>query len=131
MKRWKAILGIALIFLAGVLVGSLGAMQFFKFRPPFHRFTTEERTQSIMKRLDRKLDLTEKQWDQMIPIVRRTQEEVGQVFKDNGKLLHGWMERDMQEFKKVLNTDQQKKLEELRQEFEKKRLEHEKAEEKD
>ena len=131
MKRWKVILGIALIFFAGVLVGSLGSMQYVKFRPPFHRHSAEDRTQSIMKRLDSKLDLTKEQWDQMIPVVRRTQEEVGRIFKENGKLLHGWMERDMQEFKKVLDPDQQKKLDELRQEFEERRLKHEKEEGKD
>lgn len=121
MKRWKVILGIALIFIAGFLAGWLGSMRYVKIRPPFHKQSAEDRTQTIMKRLDDKLDLTDEQWAKMEVIVRRTQEEAGKLFKEHGKKLHGLMQRDMAEFKKILTLDQQHKLEELRREFEERR----------
>ena len=128
MKRWKVILGIALIFIAGFLAGWLGSMQYVKSRPHFHKHSTEDRTQSIMKRLDDRLDLNDEQWTKMESIVRKSQEEAGNLFKEHGKKLHGLMERDMEEFKKILNPDQQQKLDELHQEFEQRRKEREQAE---
>ena len=126
MKRWKVILGIALIFIAGLLAGWLGSTYYGNTRHPFRRQSVEERTRSIMKRLDGKLDLTDAQWAGMEVIVRQTQEEAAKIFKDQGKKVHGLMERDMEEFKKILNPDQQQKLEELHRKFEERRKKRDK-----
>jgi Spy/CpxP family protein refolding chaperone len=120
MKHWKVILGIALIFIAGFLSGWMGS-HYVKIRPPFHKQRAEDHTQAIMKRLDDKLDLTDEQWAKMEVIVRRTQEKARKLSKEHKKKMHGLMERDMEEFKKILNPDQQNKLEELRREFKKRR----------
>jgi Spy/CpxP family protein refolding chaperone len=79
-----------------------------------------------MKRLDDKLDLTDAQWAGMEVIVRQTQEETAKIFKDQGKKVHSLMERDMEAFKKILNTDQQQKLEELHRKFEERRKKRDK-----
>lgn len=126
MKRWKVILGIALIFIAGFLTGWLGSRYYGNTRPPFHRQSTQERTRSVMKRLDDKLDLTDAQWARMEVIVQRTQEEAGKSFKEHRRMLHSLMERDMEEFKKILNPDQQQKLEELHRKFEERRKKRDK-----
>ena len=126
MKRWKTILGITLIFIAGLLAGWLGSTYYGNTRHPFHRQSVEERTRSIMKRLDDKLDLTDAQWAGMEVIVRQTQEETAKIFKDQGKKVHGLMERDMEAFKKILNPDQQQKLEELHRKFEERRKKRDK-----
>ena len=121
MKRWKVILGIALISIAGFLAGWLGSMHYVKIRPPFHKQSAQDRTQTIVKRLDDKLDLTDEQRAKMEAIVRQTQEEAGKLFVEHGKKLHGLMERDMEKFKTILKLNQQLKLEELRREFEERR----------
>lgn len=126
MKRWKIILSIALIFIAGFLAGWLGSRSYGNIRHPFHRHSTEERTRSIMKRLDDKLDLTDAQWAGMEVIVRQTQEQAGKIFKDQSEKVHALMERDMEEFKKILNPNQQKKLEELHRKFEERRKKQDK-----
>ena len=125
MKRWKVILGIALIFVAGLLAGWLGSIQYAKIQPPFHRQSAEDRTRSIMKRLNDKLDLTDEQRARMEVIVLQTQQQARKLFKEQGRKLHGLMERDMEEFKKILNPDQQQKLEELHREFEERRKKRE------
>lgn len=126
MQHWKVILGIALIFIAGFLAGWLGSMHYVNIRPPFHKQSAEERTRTIMKRMDDKLDLTDEQWARMEVIVRRTQEEARKLFKECGKQQHGLMERDMEEFKKILNLDQQHKLEDLHRKFEERRRKRDK-----
>jgi Spy/CpxP family protein refolding chaperone len=126
MKRWKVILGIALIFIAGALAGSLGSMHYVKTRLPFHRHSLEKRAHSIMKRLDGRLNLTEEQWKKMESIVLQTQKEAQELFKEQREAMHTLMERDMEEFKTILDQEQRQKLEELRQEFEKRRMEREK-----
>ena len=126
MKRWKGILGIALIFIAGNMAGWFGSMRYATHRPPFHRQRVEERTRSIMKRLDDRLDLTVEQRARVEAIVRHTQEEAGRLFKEQGEKLHSLMERDMEAFKKILNPDQQQKLEKLHREFEERRKQRDK-----
>ena len=73
----KPILGVILVFVLGIVCGSLATHLLYN-----HRFDSnlsgraQNREEGIVRRLDRKLDLDDRQEEQVRAIVHETQEEI-------------------------------------------------------
>ena len=114
MNKWKLISGIALVFILGALVGSTGTGFYLK-----HRYLPlsdhKARKVFIMERLSKELNLTQDQNITIGKIIEQMEERRREYFLQN------WAEIDklIDQMKKELNNDQQKKLDALREKFEK------------
>lgn len=120
MKRWKVCLGLFLLFVAGLVVGSVLTLGVIKHRmteiaeggPPAVRA-------SIMKRLDRSLKLDQKQYSASEEIVRNAQLEIHAVRSRTQPEVEQILEDNFARMKEILNPEQQKILDEHRQRFQK------------
>jgi hypothetical protein len=121
MNKGKLIAGVALVFIVGILVGSLGTQ--FYFRHHYHPFERDraKRTAFIMKRLSNDLQLTDAQQVAIQRIVEQTQEKIHEHFLQRRSEIEGIMNDGFLQMKKELNDDQKKKLDGLRERFEKRR----------
>ena len=114
MNKWKLISGIALVFILGALVGSIGTGFYFKHRYP--RLGDHRAGKAfVMERLSKELNLTQDQKINIGKIIEQMEEKRREYF------LRNWteMEKSIDQMKKELNNDQQKKLDALRENFEK------------
>jgi hypothetical protein len=77
MQRSRAILGVVLIFVLGLVCGLLAANLLYNYRiESIITGRAESREEAIVKRLDRKLDLDDRQEEQVRAIVHETQEGI-------------------------------------------------------
>ncbi len=127
MTKWKLIAGVALVFILGVLVGTLGTGVYLKHRHPFFKQDPAARKTFIMKRLTRKLDLTEAQKSRIESIVDQMQKKAQKWFHEYRTKMRNFFEQSFSEMKKELSPVQQKKLDEMREKSEKRRKEREKS----
>jgi hypothetical protein len=114
MNKWKLISGIALVFILGALVGSIATGFYFKHRYP--RLGDHRAGKAfIMERLSKELNLTQDQKINIGKIIEQMEEKRREYF------LRNWteIEKSIDQMKKELNNDQQKKLDALRENFEK------------
>ncbi|MGD0237701.1 MAG: hypothetical protein ABSC55_24620 [Syntrophorhabdales bacterium] len=121
MNTWKLVSGVALVFIVGALVGSLGARFYLKhhYRP----FTPEprDRTAFIMKRLSRELGLSQNQKITAEKIVAQTEEKLREHFLQMGPETEAIIDDGFSQIRKELDDEQKKKLDALREKFEKHR----------
>lgn len=114
MNNWKLITGIALVFILGALVGSIGTRLYFERQYPQladHR----SRKAFLMERLSKELNLTEDQKVTIGKFVEQMEEKRREYFLQK----RAETETLIDQMKKELTPDQQKKLDVLREEFEK------------
>lgn len=121
MKRWKLISGLLLVFVLGVLVGSFGTRIYLKDRFEHLRKDPKARQAFIMRKLSKELELTPGQKTKIEKIVEQTGEKRRESFLKNRPEIKKIMDEGFAQIKKELNKDQQKKLDVLREEFEKRR----------
>ena len=121
MTRWKLIIGIALVFILGALAGSIGAGYYFKHQHPPRITDSKARTAFIMERLSKELNLTQDQRAKIGEIVGQIEEKRRDYFMKG----HEETERLVDQIRKELSDDQQKKYDALREKFEKRRKERE------
>lgn len=77
MKRSRAILGVVLIFVLGVVCGGLAANLLYNYRiESIITGKAENKEDAIVSRLDRKLDLDDRQEEQVRAIVHETQDGI-------------------------------------------------------
>lgn len=121
MTRWKLILGIALVFILGALAGSIGTGFYFKHRYPPRITAPKARTAFIMEKLSKELGLTQDQKAKIGPIVLQIEEKRRDYF------IQGQVETEklVDQIRKELSSDQQKKYDALREKFEKRKKERE------
>jgi hypothetical protein len=121
MNTWKLVSGVALVFIVGALVGSLGTRFYFKnhYRP----FTLEprDRTAFIMKRLSKDLGLSQSQKIAVEKIVAQTEEKLRDHFLQTQPEIKSIIDDSFSQIKKELDDVQKKKLDALREKFEKHR----------
>jgi len=114
MKRWKLVAGITLLFVLGLLVGSL-AMKFYlerqypKFRDP------KARKAFFMERLSRELDLTPDQKIKIGEIV----EQIEAKRREYSFQRQAEIDKLIDQMKTDLNDDQKKKLDAMHEKFKK------------
>ena len=121
MKRWKLISGLLLVFVLGVLAGSFGTRVYLKDRFEHLRKDPKARQAFIMRKLSKELELTQDQKIKVEKIVEQMGEKRREFFLKNRPEIKKIMDEGFAQIKKELNNDQQKKLDVLREEFEKRR----------
>lgn len=116
MSKWKLISGIALVFILGALVGSIGTRLYFERQYP--RLTDHRHTKAfLMERLSKELGLTQEQKGKIEQIV----EQIEEKRREYSLQRQTETENMIDQIKKELNDDQRKKLDAMRAKFEKRR----------
>jgi Spy/CpxP family protein refolding chaperone len=117
MKKLKLVTGVVLVFVLGLLFGSLGTGLYFK-----HHFVHPRRDHSakrafLLKRFSQKLDLTENQKNEF----KRLIDQVGDKLEDHFRKTHSEIGKIIDQgsfqMRKTLSPDQQKKFDELIEKF--------------
>jgi Spy/CpxP family protein refolding chaperone len=121
MKRWKLIIGIALVFILGALAGSVSTGVYFKHRYPPRITDPEARKAFIMEKLSKELSLTQEQKAKIGEIVGQIEEKRRDYFIKR----QAEIEKSVDLIRKELSSDQQKKYDALREKFEKDKKERE------
>jgi hypothetical protein len=118
MKTWKVVSGIALVFVVGILVGSLGTHVVLRHRfPPPH---PGPKAAFLVERLSRDLSLTESQKARVKQILDQTDEKLHQHFQQVEPQVKKIVDDSFAEIGKELTDEQRKKLDLIRQRFERK-----------
>ena len=114
MKKWKLIAGVALVFVLGVLVGSLGTR--FYHRDWSERFFQEPsaRKALILKKLTKDLGLTEPQQKEVRGIVEETDKKLEAFGLERRSAVKAILDESFSRMKEKLDPEQQKRLVELR-----------------
>jgi hypothetical protein len=119
--RWKLISGILLVFVLGILAGSLGTEFYLKHRlAPLMR-EPRVRTAFIMKRLSRELNLTADQKSKIQAIVEQMMEKRREYYLENRPEIKKIMDEGFSQIRDELNQAQKEKLEALREKFQNRR----------
>ena len=121
MKRWKLVSGLLLVFVLGILAGAFGTRIYLKDRFAHLRKDPKARQAFIMGKLSKELELTPDQKIKVEKIVEQTGAKRREFFLKNRPEIKKIMDEGFLQIKKELNNDQQKKLDVLREEFEKRR----------
>jgi hypothetical protein len=120
MNKTKLSIGVILVFLVGVLAGSLGMGMYLKHRlkrfepggppPPPHL-----RHDLIMKRLSRKLDLTPAQRVELKKILEESEIKISAIRDQFMPKIEEVADQSFAAMKEKLNADQQKRLERIKE----------------
>jgi hypothetical protein len=121
MKRWKLISGLLLVLVLGILAGAFGTRIYLKDRFAHLRKDPKARQAFIMRKLSKELELTPDQKIKIEKIVEQLGEKRREFFLKNRPEIKKIMDEGFLQMKKELDDDQQKKLDVLREEFEKRR----------
>jgi ATP-dependent Lon protease len=121
MKRWKLVSGLLLVFVLGILAGAFGARIYLKDRFAHLRKDPKARQAFIMGKLSKELELTQDQKIKIGKIVEQMGAKRREFYLKNRPEIKRIMDEGFLQIKKELNNDQQKKLDVLREEFEKRK----------
>jgi Spy/CpxP family protein refolding chaperone len=127
MRKWKLIISVALVFILGVLVGSMGSGLYMKYRFPRHKGTPSEMRAFMLKRFSQQLDLTEKQSDEFKAIIDQMGERLEDHFRKTHSEIGNIIEPGYSQMREVLIPEQQEKFDELIERLKrdkKKRIKH-------
>ena len=113
MKKWKMIAGVLLVFVLGVLVGSLGTGFYHKSRYSHLKKDSAARKNFILKRFTEELDLSENQQLSFKTVIDALDlQRKAQSLKHRAEIKK-IMDANYREMKKVLNSEQQHKFDAL------------------
>ncbi len=119
--RWKLISGLLLVFVLGILAGSLGTGFYLKHRlAPLIKEPRARKT-FIMKNLSKELNLTSDQKTKIDPIVEQMLEKRREYYLKNRPEIKAIMDQGFAQIREELNEDQKKKLDGLREKFHRRR----------
>jgi len=119
MKKWKLIIGVAIVFAVGILVGSLGAGFYHKYRFDHIRKDPSTKKAFILKKLSKKLNLSEIQKNEFRNIIDQIEDRKVEHFQKSRSEFVKIMDQGLSQMKRVLDPDQQKKLDEFTERFRK------------
>ncbi len=113
MKKWKLFVGLILVFLVGVAAGSLGDRFLHKQR--FERMRKDPATRKafFLKKLSRKLNLTEGQKRTFEPILDQVAKKSQEHRMRERAQMKEIITDGFSQMRRHLTPDQQKKLDEL------------------
>jgi hypothetical protein len=114
MKKWKLVTGVALVFILGVLAGSLGADLYERHWSERFWKDPAARRAIFLERLTRKLQLTDVQQKEFRVIVEEVDRKLLALRRENRAEIRKVIEDSFIQMKGKLSPDQQKKLEEFR-----------------
>ena len=114
MKKWKLIIGVALVFILGALAGSLGT-QLYQ-RQWSERFWKDPaaRRAVFLQRLTTKLRLTEPQQKEFKAIVEEVDRKLASLRRESRAEVKKIIDESFTQMKEKLDPEQQKKLEEFK-----------------
>jgi len=119
--RWKLISGLLLVFVLGILAGSLGTGLYLKHRlAPLIKDPRARKT-FIMKKLSNELNLTSDQKRKIEPIVEQMLEKRREYYLKNRPEIKTIFDQGFTQIREELNEDQKKKLDGLREKFHRRR----------
>ena len=119
--RWKLISGLLLVFVLGILAGSVGTGIYLKHRLVPLIKEPGARKSFIMEKLSKKLNLTPDQQIKIEPIVNQMIEKRREFYRKSRPEIKKIMDQGFAKIKAELSEDQKKKLDELREDFKKHR----------
>ena len=119
--KWKLISGLLLVFVLGILAGSLGTEFYLRHRLAPLIKEPRTRTAFIMKKLSRELNLTADQKSKIQGIVDEMFEKRREYYVKHRKEIKGIMDQGFSQIRKELNENQKEKLDALRERFQKRR----------
>jgi Spy/CpxP family protein refolding chaperone len=121
MNKWKVLSGISFIFMVGILVGSLGTHIILRHRFPPSPLHQGPKAVFLLKILSKDLSLTDSQKTKVKQILDQTDEKLHQHFQIAEPQVQKIIDDNFNEISKELNDDQKKKLDLMRQRFERRR----------
>lgn len=124
MKNTKLITGVLLIYIFGVFSGMIISGYYLKQRHLKPMRSPAMRNAFIVERLTRRLDLSEDQIQKVEHIVADMQTKSMNRFNAHHKEMRGLLLEGFSEIRKELTPLQQKKMDRLQAEFERRRGEH-------
>jgi molybdopterin-biosynthesis enzyme MoeA-like protein len=117
--RWKLISGLLLVFVLGILVGSLTTGFYLKHRlAPFVK-DPKARKAFIMKKLAKELQLTSTQESKIEPIVEQMIEKRREYYLKSRPQIKKIMDQGFDQIEEQLTENQKEKLDKLRDHFKK------------
>ncbi|UCG21707.1 MAG: hypothetical protein JSU80_03775 [Deltaproteobacteria bacterium] len=119
--RWKLISGLLLVFVLGILVGSVGTGFYLKHRLDPIMKKPRARKAFIMKKLSKELNLTPDQQTKIEPIVNQMIEKRIEYYRKTRPEIKTIMDQGFAQIKEELDDNQKEKLDELRKSFKKHR----------
>jgi len=123
MKKWKLVISVTLVFILGVLAGSMGTGLYLKHHFPRPKGDPSEMRDFILKRFSQKLDLTEEQREKCKAIIDKVGERLEEHFRKTHSEVGNIIEPGFSQMREVLSPDQQEKFDELIERLERHRKE--------
>ena len=114
MKKWRLIGGVALVFVLGVLVGSLGTQLYHKRWLERSWKDPAARSAVFLRRLTKELRLTEEQQKEFKVMIEEVDKKLEAVNRQKRADIKGILDDSFSHMTERLDPDRQKKLEELR-----------------
>jgi hypothetical protein len=113
MKRIKLWAGVILVFVSGLVIGSLATGHFLRAHVrEFVDGGPVRANKHIVSRLTNRLDLTEEQAAAIEEIRLRTESRMGEITEDFFPQMEGLMEGQVKEIRAVLTEEQRAKYDE-------------------
>jgi len=113
MKKWKLFIGLALVFVLGVLAGSMGTGLYMKYHFPRPKGDPSEMTAFILKRFSQKLDLTEEQRETFKAIIDKVGKRLEEHFRKTHSEIGTIIEPGFSQMREALSPDQQERFDAL------------------
>ncbi len=114
MKNVKQIVCVLLVFLLGAASGGLAVHILYKSRmETYLRGDHKFREQVLLDRLSRRLELDDRQREQVLTIIRQTHEEMDSIRKQYRPQMEAVLEKSRQEVRQILRPGQLEKFEEF------------------
>jgi hypothetical protein len=111
MKNYKAIIGVLLVFILGVICGAVvthvvhrSQMETFVGRGP------EAREEMLVKRLTRQLDLDSRQLEQIRPIVHETHANILNIRQQSRPQVEALLDESQRRISEILRPEQQERF---------------------
>lgn len=114
MTKGRVIFGVVLVFVLGILCGALATHLLCRYRvESIMSGRPQHREEAIVSRLDRKLDLDDRQEAQVRAIVHETVEEIRALRSQLRPQTEAVIARSQAKISTILTAEQRKKYEEL------------------
>ncbi len=108
MKNFKVICCFLLMFALGVATGALAVHMIYKSRmDSFLRGDHKVREEILLKRLSNRLDLDDRQRDQVRGVIHETQVEMQKIRSQYRPQIEAVLDRSRNEVRKILRPEQQ------------------------
>jgi hypothetical protein len=114
MKNYKAIAGVALVFVLGGICGGMATHMVYRSRmEAFMSGGAAAREEQLLKRLTRQLDLDSRQLEQIKPVVQETFAGIRTIRQQSRPQVEVLLEDSQRRISTFLNPEQRVKFEKI------------------